>query len=206
MRLDGLLGGNQTWSVNPKFTYPPTSVPTQASMDAWAATLTSAGFGPLIPIADIVSSAVAVTGVTCSYINELGQSVVISKAVLAAAQFGTGAPNMPPQCSVVTTLQTNIPTRRGRGRLYWPALAAEIDSSTLRISTGAAQGIAGSVGAWLQDVADAFGTATPIQPAVVSEVGAMATPIVSVRVGDVIDTQRRRRDQLLENYAVAPLT
>lgn len=207
LRVNGLIGTNQTWSVNPKFVVPgnPPAVPTQAVMDAWATAVAALNGGDVIPDYTLLSVAASVTGVTASYINEDNQTVVVAERVLDTPAVGVGAPSFPGQCAVVTSLITNIPGRRTRGRLYWPFLALGIDSETLRLTPSDAQAIATVTGTWLHDVAAAFGSTGPLIPSVVSLAGGTSAPIVSVRVGDVVDTQRRRRDQLLENYVSAPV-
>nr|CRY96100.1 hypothetical protein [uncultured prokaryote] len=207
LRLNGLIGANQTWSINPTFLWPPGSgsIPTQAVMDGWTAAVVALNGGDIIPDLGLLSNAVSLTGATGLFKNLDNATVVASERVLAAPRPGEGPPNLPGQISVVTTLQTNVPGRRARGRLYWPFLSLSPQSTDLRLSASAAAAIAGATAAWIQAVADAWPGPEAVVPAVVSQVGGTATPIVSVRVGDVFDTQRRRRDQLLETYAVAPL-
>jgi hypothetical protein len=43
-------------------------------------------------------------------------------------------------------------------------------------------------------------TVTTGQPVVFSRIGQTATPILGVKVGRVIDTQRRRRASMVEDY------
>lgn len=199
VRVNGLLGTNQTWSVNPKFSYPgsPTSVPTQAAMDSWAAAIIALESGDIIPNIDMISNSASVLGVTCSFITADNTSLVISEGTLATPVTGTGAASMPGQCAVVSTILTNIPGRSGRGRLYWPYIALGM-TDELRIPLTDAQTIASNVGAWLHDVAAAWPGSEPVVASVVSRVKSAAYPATIVRVGDVVDTQRRRRDQLIE--------
>jgi len=206
LRVEGLIGASQTWSINPKFSYPTTAIPTQSVMDAWATAVAALNSGFILPNPTLYGDAVSVTGCTASYINDAGQSVVIAKSTFASPNKALGTAKMPPQTSLVTTLQTNVPGRQARGRLYWPYLALTIDSTTLRVSSATQLQIASSTAAWLQDLEDAYPGSESVQSAVISMTGGTATPITSVRVGDVLDTQRRRRDQLLEAYATAPLT
>jgi hypothetical protein len=109
---------------------------------------------------------------------------------------GTGAGGYP-QIAVVLSLRTARP--RGyasNGRMYVPCSQA-IGSSDGRISAATALGIA-TAGATLIAAINDVGLG---QAAVMSAVGAGRTePITGVRVGRVMDTQRRRRNQLAEEY------
>jgi hypothetical protein len=205
VRLDGLIGSLQTWSVNPKFDWPPDSIPTQAVMDAWAAAIESGGTQTGLPLQAQLSTAVRVTGVTCTYLNDDNDAVVVSKRVFATPLVGTGTAKMPPQSAVVATLLTNVPGRSARGRLYWPALALTLSSSTLRIAPADQQTIAGGTSAWLQALEAAWPGSEDIRSTVNSRVKGTNTPVTAIRVGDVVDTQRRRRDQLLEANYVTPV-
>lgn len=117
----------------------------------------------------------------------------------------TGSAMGAPQLALVTSLRTA--RARGyasNGRMYWPS--AQLPDTTTGLITSA-QAIA---------VANACGTLmTAIRgsgvgnPAVMSTFGAGRTePVTGVRVGRVLDTQRRRRNGLPETYSaetVVPL-
>jgi len=51
---------------------------------------------------------------------------------------------------------------------------------------------------WLNDVSGLVSDPVDFGPVVVSAAGGLITPVIGVSVGDVIDTQRRRRDKLQE--------
>lgn len=116
---------------------------------------------------------------------------------------GSGSLTMPPQCSVVASLLTGIAGRRTRGRIYWPRVTGSLDAGFKISGTPVPALLAPAFADFLEDTALASGL-EGLQPVVVSKVGAGAlTTVSSVSVGDIIDTQRRRRDKLVETRVTA---
>nr|CRY96585.1 hypothetical protein [uncultured prokaryote] len=118
-----------------------------------------------------------------------------------SAATGSATTNFHPgQCSFVITLTTAV--ARGQaamGRVYLPTQTYAIESNGA-ISSGL-QGDAIDTGLGLLD---ALAANMPGDLAVVSGVGdGLARPITGVRVGRVMDTQRRRRRSLPELYQEA---
>lgn len=117
----------------------------------------------------------------------------LGQVVTAEALPGTDATGpVPPQCAVVVSLRTALFNKSGRGRFYLPSL------STDKVAAGRILGTAVTQ------------MATAAQKMVQSLNGAGYTVcvyhrktkthdnVVTVNVGDVFDTQRRRRDKLVE--------
>ena len=118
--------------------------------------------------------------------------------------------NLPDQCALVVSLLTARSGRSFRGRSYLPItgagalIAGKVDPSN--VATPAVQfmqalilGLNGS------SVVVPTPTSTQLtgapRIAIQSKTsGQPAAPVNTVRVGDVIDTQRRRRDKLVETY------
>lgn len=120
-----------------------------------------------------------------------------------AAIAGSGTAILPLQSALVYTLQTATPGRRFRGRMYWPFLTATM-IATGQISTSVVT--LGSRATSFASMLNALCAAAPIinvNPQVVSGAGGFVTPVTSVRVGNVMDTQRRRRDDVAENFGTA---
>lgn len=111
---------------------------------------------------------------------------------------------MPNQATVVASLTTGL--QRGlahRGRIYLPGPALILDKTTGRMSTTDAGGIATSVKDLIVAMADTPGidATGPFRAMVMSNVGVGATHVITgVSVGRVLDTQRRRRVEQLEDY------
>lgn len=118
---------------------------------------------------------------------------------------GTGSVTRPHQVAVVASLLTGIPSGRTRGRLYLPLLSAPITPDSGRISSTTTQLVANELSECLTDLrAAGYDVANDALTAVVvSTTYQQATPINQIRVGNVFDTQRRRRDALVEAYVTA---
>ena len=101
---------------------------------------------------------------------------------------------LPFQCATVISLLTASATRHGRGRFYLPPLAA----STLDTGKVSSAAITSLDTAWTAFF-DSLNT-DGVSPVVRNRTGHISTPVTSARVGDVFDTQRRRRNKLVETY------
>jgi hypothetical protein len=113
------------------------------------------------------------------------------------------APKMPLQNAAVVSLRTNTPGASGRGRLYWPVPGLAVASNT-RIATADVTSILGSLKTYLVDIRDSLSSNFPtigFNLAVRSKTTHSTPHVVRIQMGDVIDTQRRRRDKLVEAYS-----
>lgn len=111
---------------------------------------------------------------------------------------GAGGQGLPPQDCVVASLRTPQTGRRGRGRMYLPPFDRAV-MSNLVLSSSAADDTASAVKTFLEALRLDAGSG-----------GIWATPIVTgapytaygvvntVQVGNVIDTQQRRRASIEE--------
>lgn len=133
---------------------------------------------------------------TVSQLGAIGDPVVAS-TTRSITGVGTASTNgLPPQCSVVVSFLTAGAGSRNRGRMYLPPTSAGTLTTTGRLASAAQGAIADAVEALFDGLIASGQTVT-----VRSEVGGGASSVVStIRVGDVIDTQRRRRGSLGENY------
>lgn len=114
---------------------------------------------------------------------------------------GTGTSALPPQCASVFSLRTNATGARGRGRLYWPATGLTLTSS-LRMSSADQTAVLAAFQTYVSGLQTAVATGGGIQSFAVRSKVSKTTPHVNrIQLGDVIDTQRRRRDSLPESYA-----
>lgn len=102
-----------------------------------------------------------------------------------------------PQIALVTSWRTaRSRGRASNGRSYWPSVQV-VASTTGRFPLAAGTSVAAAAATLISQL-EAAGIGTP---AVMSAVGAGITePITGVRVGLVMDTQRRRRNGISEEY------
>lgn len=164
-----------------------------ATMQTWITTNTLRQFA---------STAVTFTQVRCELREEDESLVLFAEHVLAPVVIGISTPSKPFQTSLVLSLRTLTPGGRGRGRVYWPTLALVLSTTDLRVSSG-------SRTSYLTDWANFIGdiiTDAPIiyvGELVVRSVTFHTNAIVTnLQCGDVADVQRRRRDNLVENYSI----
>jgi len=205
--IGGTIGGGiEEWSTGVHFT-PPTGDVDSPTLSAWANQVKQdfAFVGSYFNIKNLFSTGVAITTVSAYHYPETGPADFVGTSSASAAP-GTGAAVLPPQIAVVATLRTALAGRRNRGRMYLPAMGGEfgISGGQSYRFTGAGD-VADEVAEWLLAMAAAWPGPEAIQPVVYSAVGQTLTPVSEVSVGDVFDTQRRRRDELVENYSTAVL-
>jgi hypothetical protein len=160
-----------------------------------------------------ISSAFTFTEVKAALLTTDGKYVdpsgaVVSHPTTAVVGPETGAP-LPPQCALVATLIAGSGKGlAGKGRMYIPGVKWNIDG-TGHLDTGAVS----SLGTKLTQFVNAVNALTP-RPGVVINAsrghaklggqGARNVPVNGIRVGNVYDTQRRRRNALAETYWTSP--
>lgn len=116
----------------------------------------------------------------------------------------------PPQCSLVATLQSDRP--RGlasKGRMYLPGISAAIGSNG-KISTANRDTIATNLKTFFDTIDASFDVPNQL---ILAAKGTGPFPaltaqndvVETIKVGDVVDTQRRRRNGLVESYQLVTL-
>lgn len=123
----------------------------------------------------------------------------------AAIVGQSGGAGNPPQVALVATLVAgNGIGNGGKGRMFIPGLTAGVDS-TGHIPTGTANTIAAGIATFLASVnasIDSPGVAiNAAKTAPVTGILAINRALTTVKVGNVYDTQRRRRNALAEVYS-----
>lgn len=112
-----------------------------------------------------------------------------------------------PQLTVAVSLLTDAARgRASRGRIYPPTGIMTLDNTTGRIADTNASDMAGSMLQLLNEIANEPGLDLSSPRVVVaSELGSPGPmrDVTSVAVGNVVDTQRRRRNELVEIYQPA---
>ena len=211
LSIKGKLGSTEVWSVNPVFD-PAGEIPAaydQAKGDASVAAVGALALPSILEVG--LSAAGSITGIRLE-MRDTDSPVMLglSEYTLPTPKVGTNSAQCPPQTSVVCSLRTATPTARGRGRLYWPALALPVDGTTLRIQAASVTSLAAGFRTYLTSIRTALNTAWfPGGPehfdlAVYSPTDNTCRPVTTLQVGNTFDTQRRRRDALAESYTSLP--
>jgi hypothetical protein len=140
-----------------------------------------------------------------SPINDSGH-VIESRTTLATANTDihgdAGGSIMPLQCSVCASWETPVVGRKGRGRIYLPPVVVGVLGSHGRLDPSWVGDAATNVKALLEGLSySGVGAGTAhVRPIVTGAPWTDYGMITEVRVGDLVDTQRRRRRQLVETY------
>lgn len=143
---------------------------------------------------DLTTPEVDLTLASAAAINEATDGQITRVEVVLALTGVADAEMLPFQCATVISLLTASATRHGRGRFYLPPLAASFLLNGKLNSTA----MTTLDTAWTAFF-DSLNT-DGVNPVVRNRTGHVSTPVTSARVGDVIDTQRRRRNKLVETY------
>lgn len=119
---------------------------------------------------------------------------------------GTGPATAPPELAIAMSLRTAIVGKRGRGRMYFPALSStQVDSDGL-----VAGNTLTTMSTQLQLLVQAWKNLPGLDqsvPDVVICSAASTTAVIpmEVRIGNHFDVQRRRQHQVPEEYTILPI-
>lgn len=198
----GALPTGEEWSVNPVWRIgPPADVATfgecSAAVNAINALVVPTG------VRNMMSGATTITGCRVEARNLDGTLEALAEGGRATPITGQGTQFHPFQTALVTSLRSTAAGASGRGRLYWPATGLSLTSTTLRPDSGTVTSAISGVNSYLEAIETALAAsfdADPLALSVWSRTNASTAPVVRLLMGDVADTQRRRRDTLVETY------
>lgn len=119
---------------------------------------------------------------------------------------GGGTSMLPPQIAAAITLRANILGRRGRGRIYFPAISATQLASDGTLTGSFTNALRAAMVTLIGNLQDAPGAAL-FNPLVVVTSAGQATVVrpSEVRTGQRADTVRSRREQVGETYTSTAL-
>jgi hypothetical protein len=116
--------------------------------------------------------------------------------------FGGSTSVLPLQNSIAVSHRTQQTGPRGRGRSFWPAIDADSIGADGTIGQTLREAIAGLQAVLLTDLTlSTDGAGFNVIPAVLAPSRVDYALINQVRVGSVMDTQRRRRNKIVEVYS-----
>lgn len=205
--LGGVFGSTgEVWSVNPNYAIEGEVGVTWDQGAGDAALVAISAIDPGAGPKNIMSTACNLSRYRLELRSDQNELLGLSEHILGFPITGSGTPTKPPQAAAVLSLRTNTPGPSGRGRLYWPALSATLGSGTLRMVNTQMQPFVDDMAEYLQAVGEvlrdvAVGPPFISCPLIVkSKTRGLESPVIRVQAGDVVDTQRRRRDKLTETY------
>jgi len=198
----GSMPGGEKWSVNPCWEIDgsvgkPVS-PTQANTIATAiAAITMSGAAAAMWATNTVW-----TGVRVEARSLTGGLESQAEVLKATPTPGTGSVVHPYQTALVLSLLTPGIGPSSRGRLYTPATGVTLGTADFRVPTVTRDNALAGWKAFLLNVETAINTT--IGPNANLTVWSRKTAgfhdVNQLRMGNVVDTQRRRRDTLIEGY------
>ena len=119
---------------------------------------------------------------------------------------GTGSGLLPPQCATAVSLRAPVLGRRGRGRIYLPALANNQCDTTGVWATTQANTVRAAFVTLVNDLQNLPGAPDYLPLVSIMSPGQnTAFRPLEVRTGQRIDTIRSRREQTVESYTTTAL-
>lgn len=209
----GAMSGGEVWSTTVcyRFFAPFEITLTQAILDSAAQRLTTTLTTATFPtnLRAMMSSSASITGYRITQHGEDEQTIGVGQANYAAPVAGVNPPSKTPQDALVFSLRTGQPGARGRGRVYWPAMGATL-GTTFKLTSPSNAQLVGEAASLFDMIGDqlnlelgANSIGATVELAVRSITGHTCYQVNQLRAGDVLDTQRRRRDKLVESYATS---
>lgn len=132
-------------------------------------------------------------------ISETDGSQITRRELVNDSAGTSTSESLPYQVTAVVSTRTALATRAGRGRFYAPSLdVAQMSSG--RMTTACRDDLADAAAAMFGELASGG-----LVPVIFHRSGSSGTApfsttlIESIDVGDVLDTQRRRRNKLIED-------
>lgn len=199
--IRGGAPNGEVWSVNPCW-----EINGSAGEDvspAEALTIATAIDAVTMPTAVLQGWAAATTLTGCRVEARTLNGGLETQAehVRAVAVPGTSSVILPGVSSVVLSLRTPGVGPSARGRLYWPLTGESLATATFRIGGSRVTAILGGLKTYLSGVEAAIKVTLPEANLTVwSRKTANFHNVTNIQMGDVVDTQRRRRDTLIEAY------
>lgn len=209
--VNGSLGAVEKWSCGISwgvFGLAPDS-PDQAEVDGMLANLigwtTTGSVGASLRA--LMSTQATIDGWRVEKRAEDETTLNVAQGLLVSPVPGTSTASKTPQDSLVLSLRTATPGPRGRGRLYWPAIGASLNTS-FQMSSPIQATVATDAKAWLSAIGGqlnnywiGIGSVRRAVLSVRSGTDHVCRDVNLIQVGSILDTQRRRRDTLPESYA-----
>jgi hypothetical protein len=205
--IQGALPSGEKWSINPVFGLSPASaVSSDECADMVAAINGTAVPGQLL---SLNPAGVTVTGARVEARTAAGVLQSVAEGNRGTPTPGTSSTTHPLQTSIVVSLRSTDSTARGKGRLYWPGIGCLLNATTLRFDSTPTDSALNGMDTYLGGIRTAIRSVPGFSGAflaVWSRSNAATRAVVSLRVGNVPDVQRRRRDKVIESYISKPLS
>lgn len=198
--LLGTLPSGEEWSVNPVYRLNAQNVDVSfAQLTAIATAIDAITLGN--SLRNLWSVTTALTGCRVEARTNEGALEGLAEHTRALPVVGLGSTPHPFQTAAVVSLRTPLAGASGRGRVYWPATGVQITPANLRMESSQQGFTLTGTKTFFADIKTAITASVPdVILAVWSRKLNTTLGVTRMLVGDVLDTQRRRRDTLVESY------
>lgn len=199
--IRGSMPGGEVWSTNPCWEIDgATGAPvTPATAQTIATAIAAVPIDTSLLLA--MAAGTTVTGCRVEARSLTGTLESQAEAVKGTPANGTGTSPHPYGTAIVLSLRTPGAGASARGRLYWPATGQALNSADYRLSVSNATNLLASFKTTLVGWENAIKTTLPNANLTVwSRTTANFFNVTSLQLGNVLDSQRRRRDALIEAY------
>lgn len=201
-----LADGNEIWSCGVHAAVPGDSAGTTTAFNDIGSDMISLRNLIQTMIANpalLVPSGVDLEWVKVALLGPDGKYVGLPHEI-QATQSGSQAGPYIPQAAVVNTLVSSVWRGAGKYNRFYLPVSTHAFPDGWGLTTFAAAAYCDEMVEFMEDVNTYLDSVSSGTPAVLSVASATRTgsvePILEVRIGTVIDTQRRRRNNLPENY------
>ena len=201
LSLLGTMAGGEVFSINPTFSVEPPGGSLSYDDCLAIATAVDAVTIPTGVLA-LLNSSTAWTGVRVEARTFAGTLEALAEHAKTTPVQGATSGASPFQTALVLSLQTTFPGASGRGRLYFPVSANILVQGTQRVNATTLANFLSGAKTYLQGIQTAVQSIEPLSTLHVwSRKNEAMYQVTKLRVGDITDVQRRRRDSAVENYS-----
>ena len=193
LQIGGPLFTNESWSIGMHFTTSEATLTPAADLKATTESfLTGLGSGRHATAKLSFIKFNEIDHATGKYVDQTGSNAYYYPTPFQPAG---GTASQIPQASTCATLKTAQARGRGHsGRIYLPGYTPV--GTTGHLSSPDSLGLANVVANYINSIALLDGST----PVVWSKIGDLVVPLTGVKIGSIVDTQRRRRSSLAEVY------
>lgn len=200
--IQGAMPNGEVWSVNPCWEMDGSAGVSLSAAQAQTIATAIAAITVPTPMLNTMATGTTVTGCRIEGRQLSGGLEVQAEAVKATAQNGTGVNTHPHGTAIVISLRTPGVGASSRGRMYWPATGQALQSTDYRLAPATVSSLISAVKTYLVGVEAAINTTSGPNAnlTVWSRLTSNFHNVNALQVGNVLDSQRRRRDALNEAY------
>lgn len=201
----GTMPGGEAWSVNPCWEINGSGGDPVSPAQALTIATAIAAITPAVQVNAMWAPNTVLTGARVEARSLTGVLESQAEALRTTPLNGSATASHPYQSALCLSLLTPGVGPSARGRLYWPATGVVLGLTDYRVPLATRDGILTALKAYLLNIENAIKATLPNANLTVwSRKTANFHDVNQLRLGNVMDVQRRRRDALIEQYGSGP--